>query len=255
MRSSVDTRQGRRIPGFAALVGGVLIMIMAFGPGVVAAQAQSDGSTGARTIAVTGNGRTDVVPDIARISTGISAKGPKATDASGRAARRMNAVIKALVGAGVAEEDIKTSRLSLSPVWRRSERGAPQRIVAWQVRNRVTATIRDVDSTGDVIDAAIKAGATDLGNIAFRKDDPSEAEAEARVAAVTEAASIAQQLAAAAGVEITGVHTIVEGDTGDAVRFERAKSFRAEALTGRTTPVLEGTIPISVMVFIEYEIS
>jgi len=73
------------------------------------------------------------------------------------------------------------------------------------------------------------------------------------MAAVTEAASIAQQLAAAAGVEIAGVHSIVEGDTRDAVRVERGRAFSADS--ARLTPVLEGTIPISVTVFIEYEIA
>ena len=255
MRSSVDTQRSRRVIGLAACVGAVLITIAALGPGVVAAQAQSDASTDVRTISVTGSGRTEVVPDISRISIGVTARGPDANGASRRAARRMGAVIEALVGAGVAEEDVQTTRLSLSAIRRRSEQGAPSRIVGWQVRNRVTATIRDVGSTGDVVDAAIEAGATDLGNIAFRKEDPSEAEAEARMAAVTEAASIAQQLAAAAGVEIAGVHSIVEGETRDAVRVERAKAFRAFADEAGPTPVLEGTIPISVTVFIEYEIA
>jgi uncharacterized protein YggE len=84
---------------------------------------------------------------------------------------------------------------------------------------------------------------------------PSEAEAEARIAAVTEAASIAQQLAAAAGVEIVGVHSIVDSVARDAVRFEEAQRFSGGPQSALATPVLEGTIPISVTVFIEYEIS
>ncbi|MFV2064034.1 MAG: SIMPL domain-containing protein [Chloroflexota bacterium] len=254
MRSSVDTQRSRRVLGLAAFVGAVLITTAAFGPGVVVAQTQSDASTNVRTISVTATGRTEVVPDIARIGIGVTARGSDANEASSRAARRMQAIIDALVGAGVTEEDIQTSRLGLGAIRRRSERGAPSRIVGWQVRNRVTATIRDIGSTGDVVDAAIEAGATDLGAIAFRKDDPSEAEAEARMAAVTKAASIAQQLAAAAGVEIAGVHSIAEGDKRDVTRLERAQAFRASAATAGPTPVLEGTIPVSVTVFIEYDI-
>jgi uncharacterized protein YggE len=251
----MNTKRRKRVLGLAAGMGAMLISTMALGPGVVAAQAQSDASTDARTISVTGSGRTEVVPDIARISIGVSAQGPKPTDASRRAARRMDAVIDALLGADVAEEDIRTTRLSLSPVRRRSGERGPSRIVGWQVRNRVTATIRDVGSTGDVIEAAIKAGATDVGNIAFRKEDPSEAEAEARMAAVAEAASIAQQLAASAGVEIAGVHSIVEGDARDAVRVEQGQRYSGGPQSALATPVLEGTIPISVTVFIEYEIA
>jgi uncharacterized protein YggE len=192
VRTSEKKGRSRKVLGLAASVGTVLVWTVALGPGVVVAQAQSDASTDARTISVTATGRTEVAPDIASIGIGVTARGSDANEASRRAARRMQAVIDALEGAGVTEEDIRTSQLGLGPIRRRGEQGAPSRIVGWQVRNRVTATIRDIGSTSDVVDAAIEAGATDLGNIAFRKDDPSEAEAEARMAAVTRAASIAQ---------------------------------------------------------------
>jgi uncharacterized protein YggE len=236
------------------MLGAALVWGATVGPSVATAQTPSEGTADLRTISVTGSGTAEVVPDIARISVGVSARGPEATVASSRAAERMQAVIDALLGAGVAETDIQTRRLSLTPVHSRDRSGDGTRpITGWQASNRVDATIRDIDATGEVIDAAIAAGATDLGDIAFRKDDPSAAEAQARQAAVDEAASIAGQLASAAGVDIIGVAHIVEGDDGDAVRAERAAAFAAPALDV-VTPVLPGTITVTVTVFIDYEI-
>jgi uncharacterized protein YggE len=219
------------------------------------AQTPSDNTVDRRTVSVTGSGIAEVVPDIARFSVGVATRGREATEASSRAAAQMQAVIDALVGAGVAEEDIQTSRIELDPIRRRDRSGEGTRaIIGWQASNRVSATVRDIDATGDVIDAAIAAGATDLGNIAFRKEDPSTAEAEARLAAVDEAASIAGQLASAAGVEIIGVADIVDGDSGDAFRLDRAESWAGSALRQADTPVLPGTITVTVTVFISYEI-
>ncbi len=193
----------RRALGSIAVLGAALVWGATVGPGVAMAQTPSDGAVDRRTVSVTGSGTAEVVPDIARISVGVATRGREATEASSRAAAQMQAVIDALVGAGVAEEDIQTSRIDLDPIRRRDRSGEGTRaIIGWQASNRVSATVRDIDATGEVIDAAIAAGATDLGNIAFRKEDPSAAEAEARLAAVDEAASIAGQLASAAGVEI-----------------------------------------------------
>jgi hypothetical protein len=197
----------------------------------------------------------EVVPDIARISVGVATRGPDATEASSLAAEQMQAVIEALVAAGVAEADIQTSRVDLQPIRQRDRSGEGTRaIVGWQASNRVSATIRDIDATGDVIDAAIAAGATDVGNIVFRTEDPSAAEAEARQAAVDDAATTAEQLASAAGVDILGVARVVEGDSGDAYRLERAEAFAAPASRQAATPVLPGTITVTVTVFIDYEI-
>ena len=236
MSSTLQARH-RRAVGTIALLGAALVWGATVGPGVATAQTPSDGAADMRTISVTGSGTAEVVPDIARISVGVATRGRDATEASSRAAEQMQAVIDALVGAGVAEADIQTSRVDLQPLRRRDRSGEGTRpIIGWQASNRVSATVRDIDTTGDVIDAAIAAGATDVGNIAFRKDDPSAAEAEARQAAVDDAATTAGQLATAAGVDIIGVANITEGDNGDAVRFERSADFAAPLLRRRPRP-------------------
>lgn len=253
---SSTLRSGRRPAlGTITVLGAALVWGATLGPGVAAAQIPLDGASDLRTISVTGSGTAEVIPDIARFSVGVATQGPDATVASSRAAEQMQGVIDALVGAGVAEADIQTSHVNLQPVRQRDRSGEGTRaIVGWQASNRVSATIRDIDATGDVIDAAIAAGATDLGNIVFRTEDSSAAEVEARQAAVDDAATTAEQLASAAGVDIIGVSRIVEGDTGDASRLERAEAWGGPAVRQAATPVMPGTITLDVTVFIDYEI-
>ena len=103
-----------------------------------------------RTISVTGSGTAEVVPDIARISVGVAARGREATEASSRAAEQMQAVIDALVGAGVAEADIQTRRLLLAHAGvhyaeRSSGRKGAGPETAWRMSKAGNAHVRDTD--------------------------------------------------------------------------------------------------------------
>ena len=71
-------------------------------------------------------------------------------------------------------------------------------------------TVRDLTKLGDTVDAAVDAGATQVNGITFRVDDQTKVEAQAREAAMKDAKGKADALAAAAGVNITGVASISE---------------------------------------------
>jgi hypothetical protein len=68
---------------------------------------------------ITVEGRSDQPPDIASFTAGVVAQGNTAGEAMQANAARMNAVVAALRGAGVADRDIRTSRLSLQPQYHR----------------------------------------------------------------------------------------------------------------------------------------
>ena len=167
----------------------------------------------------------------------------------------MDSVIESLQESGIEEADIKTTRLELRQV-RQRDRETREVTVRWQVRNRVKATIRDIDSTGDTIDAAIAAGATVSIGCSSARPIPSAALAEAREAAVASAAVTASQLASAADVAVAGVLSIVEGgfyggfDESGLRRFSEDSRPRLAS-----TPIQPGMIDIEVTVYIEYLIS
>ena len=71
----------------------------------------------------------------------------EALDANSRLA---TSTIDALHAAGVAEADLRTSQLSVSP----TQDPNTGRITGYEVSNMLTATLRDVDRAGSVIDAA-----------------------------------------------------------------------------------------------------
>jgi uncharacterized protein YggE len=225
------------------------------GTAAVSAQSSTEGDGTVRSIDVSGVGRVEVAPDVADISLGVTIRDKEAGGASQQAAEAMDAVITVLLGTGIAEADIQTTSLSLNPVYN-WESETPE-ITGWEANNMVNVTIRDIESVGDVVDSATAAGANSINGISFRVEDPTEAEAEARSAAVADARAKADQLAADAGVTITGIVTITEsgGQQPQPLYLDREEMAYAAADGMASTPVLPGEVELSVNVIIRFEIA
>jgi uncharacterized protein YggE len=253
----VQTTRSIPRPGLRWLATGLAAGLLAAaiaGPGTALAQAQPADADGTlRTINVNGVGRVQAEPDVADISLGVTKQGKEAAEAAAKAAEAMDAVVGALLAMGIDENDIQTTNLSLSPRYDWNRDPAP--IVGWESNNMVRVTIRDISAVGEVVDAATDAGATNISGISFRVEDPTEAQAVARDAAVADARAKADQLAAAAGVEIVGVVTITEsgGQQPQPIYLGRAEMALA-ADAAPTTPVLPGEVELAVNVLVQYEI-
>lgn len=206
------------------------------------------------TIVVPGTGRVMVEPDVATVRLGVLLVRSTASAAREAAAATMTAILDAVAAAGVAKQDIRTAYLSLSPVTDYSPEHGP-RVTGYQAANNVAVTVRDLASTGAVIDTGLAAGATSLDGLEFRLDDPTEAEQQARKAAVDDARSRATTLATAAGVALGRVVGIEEGERhGPPIPFAgvgRAFALKAEAAD---TPVESGTQEIAVSVVVSFSI-
>jgi len=241
--------------GLAWLAGGLaagLIAASLMGPALGTARAQDYTDEPTHQISVNGNGRVFVTPDIADVQLGVTFQADTAKEASEMAAEAMDAVIKALLELGIAEEDIQTTQLSINPIYDWDD--SPPNIEGWEASNIVRVTVRDVGLVGDVVDAATSAGATNVNGISFRVEDPAAAEAEARDAAVANAQAKAQQLAAATGVNIIGVISITENSYNQPVPIYYDRGFAEAAMDGAATPVLPGNVELSIDVYIVYEI-
>ena len=98
-----------------ALVMGFLVVTMIGG---VPAQAETD-ETPKKGISflANGTGKVSIDPDIAYLTVGVTVERDKAADAMADNNELMAAVLEAIKATGLAEEDIKTSRLNLEVVY------------------------------------------------------------------------------------------------------------------------------------------
>ena len=204
--------------------------------------------TQSRTISVSGIGSTTVHPDTASLSLGVHAEADTATAALEQVNAAATRLIDAIKAAGVADDDITTTGLYVYPSY-----GMDGRITSHQASNTVTVTVRDIDATGPVIDAAAAAAGEDvtIGGVSFYVDDTEKVLGAARAAAVANAKEHARQYADAAGVKVGKVMWITESS----VSWPTDIRYGDKGSEGTPTPVQTGTQRLTVSVGVIFQIA
>jgi uncharacterized protein len=198
------------------------------------------------TITVSATGTVSVDPDTAVINLGVQANAATGAEAMDQVNASSAALTEALLAEGIAEEDIQTSGLNL---WTTTDdRGE---INGYQASLSVNVTVRDIEAVGPTIDAAQQAAGPGftIGGVTFSFDDPESVLEQARIDAVELARTKAEQYAAAAGVTLGDVVSIIEGSATPPVIFQSAplEMAAAEAAGPSISPgQLDLTVDISV---------
>jgi uncharacterized protein YggE len=203
-------------------------------------------------LSVSGSGSVTVTPDVAQLDIGVEVTAATVAAARDRAAGSMDAIMSSLSENGVAEEDIKTRYFNIYPQYSYKEGESPE-VTGFTVNNQVTVTVRDIDSSSTVLDAAIEAGgdAVRVNGITFTVDEPEQYLDEARAEAMTNARERAQTLADAAGVSVGSVRTISESSSG--IPSPRA-AFDGAEQAGGATSISPGEQELTISVFVVYDI-
>ena len=204
------------------------------------------------TISVNGTGKVVISPDIADVRLGVSSTKPTVKDARAAAATAMTAVLDGLRKLGIPDTDLKTSLLSLRPVYEYPPGGSTPRLTGYNLSNAIVATIRNLDLVSAAIDGAMAAGATTIDGVTFRVADPAKAEQQARAGAMAQARAKADTLATAAGISIAGVASIVESSSGTPYPVAYASGAAAPSAKDVATPIEPGTNEVTVTVSVVY---
>lgn len=162
-----------------------------------------------KLVTVTGEATVAIAPDAAVIRIGVNSQGKTAREASDANAKQMTAVLAAIKDSGVADRDVQTSRLSLQPQYDPNKNGTA-RLLGFQVTNRLTVKIHDIDKLPSLLDRAIAAGANEMSGIEFVVSEQSKLLDQARDDAIADGHRKAELYAKAAGARIGQVLSIVE---------------------------------------------
>lgn len=242
---AVTVRIGRA--GLAA--GAALLLTLSLFPGSL--HAQSGASPPLKPmLSVSGEGIVHVEPDIAEIDGGVTSEAKSAGEASSANAKAMSAVLAALRGKGINEKDMRTTRLSLSPVWPAVKTGAPQ-ISHYRASTRVHVKIRDMAQAPVILDTLVESGANEIGGLTFSVSEPARHLDQARIAAMADARRKAEIYAKAAGVTLGAPLIIAEEGTNLPQPVMMRAAMREGAPSG---PIVPGEQTLRVNVSVTWEI-
>jgi uncharacterized protein len=192
------------------------------------------------------------VPDIAVITAGVVTQSRDASSAMRENATRMARVIAALKNAGIAERDIATASVNLSPQYRYVENQAPV-ITGYQASNQLSIRFRDIARSGTILDTLVTEGANQIAGPNLQIDKPQTAFDEARVSAVRQARSRAELYAGAAGLRIKRIVSITEQEGYAPPPMPMMQMARGESADAKTE-VLAGEQTLSVALNVVFEL-
>jgi uncharacterized protein YggE len=194
-------------------------------------------------ITATGTSSATVTPDRAAFSFGTVSQATSASAALAASSQAVTRMVDALRQAGVQRSDIQTSEVSLSP--RTNDTGVT--IVGYTATNTVTATVRKLGDAGEIVDAAVGAGANQMYGPNLLATDQDAAYRNALKAAVAEARAKAEVLASAAGLSLGRVTAITESGAAPPIPLPAADSTRSSA-----APIEPGTQKIDATVSVTF---
>ncbi len=158
---------------------------------------------------VQARGESRVVPDIAVISAGVITEAADAATAMRDNAARMSRAMAALKKAGVADKDIQTQSVSLSPQYRYVENKPPV-ITGYQASNQLSIRFRDIGKSGDILDVLVKEGINQINGPNLTVDKPEAAQDAARLSALKILQARAALYAKATGMTVKRIVSISE---------------------------------------------
>ena len=210
-----------------------------------------------RLIRVSGNATVALAADTATMQIGVNTKKLTVQEAQKENAALMNAVLEALHAIGIEDQDIMTSQFNVSSMFDYSVSSLGQEIRTqyYEVQNNVSVTVHDLTLIGQVLDAAMEAGANTSYGITFSSTKQNEAYQKALTRAVEDAMQKAGVLAAAAKVQLGNLVSMNATQNQYAMGgygISNAYVYEAKSMD-RGTVITSGDITVSADVTLEYE--
>lgn len=263
-RGAVERRRTRG-RWMAVVLGGAVIGLLAIVVVGAIDDAPHDGDAGVRTPAATDSGNDGIIertitvvgqgsatapPDAAQVRLGVEVTAGTANDAIDGANEGAAKILDLVEGAGVADTDVQTTDVSVYPQYGNDGRT----ITGYVASNRVMATVRDLDRIGGLLDAAAGIVGNDIRieGITFFLDDTSKVDSEARVDAMADARSRAEEYATAAGIELGDVMSISE--TSSQVSPMPMYAYDEAAGASDSVPIATGETETSATVTVVFAI-
>jgi uncharacterized protein len=194
----------------------------------------------------------EVEPDQVNVGAGVTSEAPTAVEALRGNSAQMQQVIARLKQLGVAERDIQTTGINLGARYDYDQTAQRQVFRGYQASNRVAVKLREIGRAGEVLDALVAAGATDLSGPDFSVADDSAARAQARQRAMQTAQAQARDYARMAGYSDVRLVQVQEGVApGVPQPLMRVQAMDAAA----APPIQPGMVEAGVTIVTTFELT
>lgn len=214
---------------------------------------------GPNVITVTGEGRAETPPTIARVTFMVQESADTVAKAQEAASSRSRTALDAIRALGIEDKDVRADAYQVNPQYEAPPclPGAAcvqsPRIVGYQVSQTTAVKIRNTDAAGEVLQALGNAGVQNISGPGFEVDDDSEVTQEARGEAIEDARQKARMLARQLRVRLGDVVSYSENGGPHPIPMYGREGTVTDARI-ESVPLPQGENESVVTVTISYEI-
>lgn len=208
------------------------------------------GAAEGATVTVSGQGSVTVTPDMASIILGVQTTNESSEEAQTENSSAISDVTDALMDAGVSESDIQTTSYDIYSSYDYSNGSAE--LTGYTVSTILSISSLDTDEVGELIDAAVKAGANVVDGISYEYSDAEGAYDQALETAIERAQDKAEQIAEKAGAKLGNIVSISEEESS--YGNSDVRTYDAITEDSSSLNVFAGQTSVSASVSVTYEL-
>ncbi len=203
---------------------------------------------------VVGEGSATGTPDQCVLHAALNVVADTAAEAIGRLATLATQVLDSLRQHGLEEADVRTTNLRVQDFFDQAQQRVTARFGSYQIE----VVIQDLEAIGELVAllSAVASESFQLQALQLRIAEPEPLRRQARIRAMDDARSKAQQLAEAAGVRLGRIVSIQQGADPGPLRqlVPTATAARMGPGAMPTVPVEPGSLSIAERLTLTYEI-
>jgi len=205
-------------------------------------------------IEVEGDSEISVEPDQAEVWAGVSVVKLTAEDAQNEANAVINDIIEGLRAEGIADEDIKTERLSLYE--ERQWENGKSTVVGWRATQTLKIKTTDLTKVGKIVDVAVDNGANQINNINFELSEEKEQEykKQALAEATNNAKEKAETIADSLGVKLGKIKSVSEAEYYFRPYAYPMAEVAVEKAVAEAAAIMPGKVDVTAHISLVYNI-
>ncbi len=193
------------------------------------------------TLSVSGSASVEAVPDRVQLSLNVERMGMDIPALKSEVDGITRTLLQQLSELGVEETKIQSHAIRVYPQHRYSD--GEQKLIGYQVNRRMIIDFDDANQHSGFLEFALNNGVQRVDEPVYQLSNADALYQQALTQAIAAARSKAEQMAAAAGVEISGVHSLQENSQqAPMVRYRVAEASMADSVSLPGQQRVEATV-------------
>lgn len=155
-----------------------------------------------------GQSEIRVAPDMATLSVMVTALKPESRLAKEDVDTKVAALFSSLASLGIGKKDIDSGNVITRPDYTYSKNGDSPRLNGYLAERQISVRLYDLDLLSQTLNKILEQGIQNIQQVSYGRRDEDELRREARLAAITNASALAEELALGFGRTLGEVYAI-----------------------------------------------